>query len=320
VSAEGPIRVAFLGNDPWSVPSLEALARAGDIAVALVVTNPQRPAGRGSKLTPTAVAEATRRLALPLIEVERVREGEGYAVLEEAEPDAIVVVAYGEILTADVLDLPRLGCVNVHFSLLPRWRGAAPVQHAILAGDEMTGVTLMLMDEGLDTGPILAQWEEPIREDDDAGTLGERLSVSGASLLVETLPGLAAGTIAPRSQDHVWATSAPKLGREERQVDWSDPSGAIARRVRALAPEPAASTRFRRETLKLFRVQPLGYVLPRQPRPPGTLEVMSDGTPTVDTGSRGLLMLLEVAPSGRKRMTGADWARGARLQPGERLG
>jgi methionyl-tRNA formyltransferase len=320
VSAEVPVRVAFLGNDRWSVPSLEALARADDVAVAPVVTNPPRPAGRGSKLTPTPVAEAARRLALPLIEVERVRDGEGYAVLEEAEPDAIVVVAYGEILTADVLDIPRLGCVNVHFSLLPRWRGAAPVQHAIFAGDEKTGVTLMLMDEGLDTGPILAQREEPIREDDDAGTLGERLSVSGAGLLVETLPALAAGSVEPRSQDPVWATFAPKLRPGEREIDWSEPAGEIVRRVRALAPEPGASTRFRGETLKVFSVEALWYVLTRQPLPPGTLEEMSDGTPTVDTGSRGLLMLLEVAPSGRKRMTGAEWARGARLQPGERLG
>ena len=150
------MRVAFLGNDVWSLPPLRALAAAPDIQVQLVLTNPPRPAGRGSELTPTAVADAARTLELPLLEAERVRDGAGFDALDSLEPDAIVVVAYGEILTPDVLDIPRLGAVNVHFSVLPRWRGAAPVQRAILEGDETTGVTVMLMDEGMDTGPILA--------------------------------------------------------------------------------------------------------------------------------------------------------------------
>jgi methionyl-tRNA formyltransferase len=150
------MRVAFLGNDAWSVPPLRALAGAADIEIELVVTNPPRPAGRGSELTATAVEETARELGLPLLEVDGVRGGEGFRALDELEPDGLVVVAYGEILTPEVLDIPRLGSVNVHFSLLPRWRGAAPVQRAILEGDEITGVTVMLMDEGMDTGPILA--------------------------------------------------------------------------------------------------------------------------------------------------------------------
>lgn len=330
-AAEVPVRVAFLGNDRWSVPSLEALARPHDISVGLVVTNPPRPAGRGSKLTSTPVADAARRLALPLIEAERVRDGEGYAALEDAEPDAIVVVAYGEILTADVLDVPRLGCVNVHFSLLPRWRGAAPVQRSILAGDETTGVTLMLMDEGLDTGPILAQREEPIREDDDAGSLGERLSLSGAGLLVETLPGLAAGSVQPRSQDHAAATVGPKVSREERLIDWTEHPSAIARRVRALAPEPGAVTTFRGRPLKVLaaRVATKGWVLAVRDAETGgvldssvhvgVVQVLRDGSVAVGAGD-GVVELLRVVPAGGRSMTGAEWARGARLEQGERLG
>ena len=192
------MRIAFLGNDAWSVPSLRALAAADDVDVELVLTNPPRPAGRGSQLTPTAVADAAGELDLPLLEVDRVRDGEGFDALDALEPDAIVVVAYGEILTPDVLDIPRLGAVNVHFSILPRWRGAAPVARAILEGDEVTGVTVMLMDEGLDTGPVLRTAETSIAPDEDAGTLGARLAELGAPLLVEVLRGLDDGSVEPR--------------------------------------------------------------------------------------------------------------------------
>src|SRR5688572_20920347 len=221
------MRVAFLGNDVWSLPPLRALAEAPDIDVQLVVTNPPRPAGRGSELTPTAVADAARDFDLPLIEVDRVRDGEGFDALDALEPDAIVVVAYGEILTPDVLDIPRLGAVNLHFSALPRWRGAAPVQRAILEGDEVTGVTVMLMDEGLDTGPVLAAMETPIDPDEDAGSLGARLADLGSELLVEALRGLDDGSLDPRSQDQAAATYAPKVLPDEREIDWSQPADAI---------------------------------------------------------------------------------------------
>jgi methionyl-tRNA formyltransferase len=208
------VRVAFLGNDPWSVPPLEALVAAQGIDVALVVTNPPRPAGRGSRLRPTAVAEAAREEHLPLVEVPRVRDGEGFEALRDAvageDVEAFVVVAYGELLTPDVLGLPPLGCVNLHFSLLPRWRGAAPVQRAILAGDVVTGITLMLMDEGLDSGPVLAVVETPIGARETAGELGMRLAGLGARVLVEALPRWAAGAIVPRAQPPE-DTTAPKL-------------------------------------------------------------------------------------------------------------
>ena len=313
------MRVAFLGNDPWSVAPLRALANAPDIEVELVLTNPPRPAGRGSRLTPTAVADAARSLDLPLLEVDRVRDGAGFDALDALEPDAIVVVAYGEILTPDVLDIPRLGAVNVHFSLLPRWRGAAPVQRAILEGDEVTGVTVMRMGEGMDTGPILATLETAIGPEEDAGSLGARLAELGAPLLVETLRALDAGRIEPRSQDHTAATYAPKLLPEERTIDWSQPADAVVRKVRAFAPDPGAVTTFRQGRLKVIvaRGSP-GSGGVADASAPGAV-LTGDGNPWVNAWP-GLVELVEVAPAGRKRMSGEGWARGARIDPVERLG
>jgi methionyl-tRNA formyltransferase len=314
------MRVAFLGNDPWSVAPLRALADAPNIEVELVVTNPPRPAGRGSQLTPTAVADEAYRLDLPLLEVDRIRDGEGFDTLDSVEPDAIVVVAYGEILTPDVLDIPRLGAVNVHFSLLPRWRGAAPVQRAILEGDDVTGVTVMLMDEGMDTGPILATLETAIDPEEDARSLGARLAEIGAPLLVETLGGLDDGTAEPRSQDHTVATYAPKLLPEERAIDWTGPAVSIVRRVRAFAPEPGAITTFRQGRVKVLvaRADPDdGRALVDAPVPGAILG--GNGNPRVQAWP-GVVELIEVAPAGRKRMSGEAWARGARIEPVERLG
>lgn len=314
------MRVAFLGNDPWSVPPLRALVAAPDVEVALVVTNPPRPAGRGSRLTPTAVAEAARAESLPLLEVDGVRSGEGFAALDGLEPDALVVVGYGEILSADVLDIPRLGAVNVHFSLLPRWRGAAPVQRAILEGDEATGVTVMLMDEGMDTGPILATTGTAIDPEEDSGRLGARLSELGSPLLVETLRGLDEGTVEPRSQDHAAGTYAPKLLPDERTIHWDEPADAIVRKVRSLAPDPGAVTTFRQGRLKVLVARAItegGRVL-ADGSGPGAIERW-DRNPQVRAWP-GLVELLEVAPAGRRRMSGEEWARGARIEPGERVG
>ncbi len=315
------MRVTFLGNDPWSVPPLLSLTDAPDIEIALVVTNPPRRAGRGSELSATAVAGTARAGELPLLEVGRVRDGEGFDALDALEPDAIVVVAYGEILTPDVLDIPRLGAVNLHFSVLPRWRGAAPVQRAILEGDGSTGVTVMLMDEGLDTGPIVATEETTIGPDEDAGSLGRRLSEMGGPLLVGSLRGLETGSIEPRSQDHTAATYASKLLPDERTIDWSQPAEAIARRVRAFAPEPGAVTTFRQGRLKVLRVErkPVDARAIALAPVPGRVAVDEDGAPLVDT-AWDLVRLVEVAPAGRRRMSGGEWARGARIQPGERLG
>jgi methionyl-tRNA formyltransferase len=309
-------RLAFLGNDPWSVPSLEAIGGEPGLDPIIVITNPPRPAGRGGGLRPTAVSEAASRLKLPLLEAPGVSSGPGLERLVEAEPEAIVVVAYGELLTPEVLAIPTEGAINLHFSLLPRWRGAAPVQHALLAGDRLTGITVMQMDEGLDTGPILSQLEEEIRPDDDSGTLGERLARSGARLLVGVLLSLGTGSPPPRPQDVRLATVAPKLGREARLVDWGEGAESTVRRIRALSPEPGATTTFRGEPLKLLRAA-VSRTAPDGE--PGEIAEADDRGVLVAAADGGV-WLNEVAPAGRRRMTAAEWARGARFQPRETRG
>ena len=307
------LRVAFLGNDPWSVPPLEALA-ASPHRPELVVTRVPRPAGRGSRLTPTAVAGAARRLGLPLAEVETVKAGPGLDRLGEARPDVLVVVAYGEILPPAVLGLPRLAPVNLHFSLLPDLRGASPVQGALLRGLDRTGVTTIVMDEGLDTGPVLLARGEPIRPDDDAGSLGARLAEAGGRLLVESLDGLERGDLAPRPQLGK-PTFSPKLRPEDRRLDWSEPATALVRRVRALAPEPGAATEFRGAAVKVLRAEAASG----PPGEPGTVGGV-DGRGIELAAGKGRIRLLEVAPAGRHRMSAAAFARGSRPEPGERFG
>ena len=313
-----PVRVAFLGNDPWSVPSLEALAGEPETGVVLVLTNPPRPAGRGSALRPTTVAEVARIMSLPVQEVDRAGEGAGLKALHVADPEVLVVVAFGEVLRRELLVLAPLGAINLHFSLLPRWRGAAPVRHAILAGDRLTGVTVMRMNEGLDTGPILGTLEEAIRPDDDAGTLGERLARLGSRLLVGVVRQLAEGGLPARVQDEARATLAPRLGPEQRVLDWRGPAEDVVRRIRALAPSPGATTHLRGTPVKVVSAA-AGRLDRADLGPPGTIESVDDRGIAVATG-RGIVHLLEVAPAGRRRMSASSWAHGARFEPGERLG
>jgi methionyl-tRNA formyltransferase len=316
------MRLAFLGNDPWSVPPLEALA-SSEHDVAVVITNPPRPAGRGSRLTPTAVDEAARRLELPVRQVQAINAGQGLTALQDAAPDVLVVVAYGELLGPGVIAHTPHGAVNLHLSLLPRWRGASPVQHVLLAGDTTTGVTVMQMDAGLDTGPILAQQDEPVREEDDAGSLGVRLAELGGSLLTRVLGDIEAGRAEARAQDQAGATLAPKLTADDRRIDWSADAWAVVQRVRAFAPAPGATTTFRGEPLKILaaRVRYLDFVPERiSPRVGSLVEAPHAQTGPFVPTSEGAVELLEVAPAGRKRMPAADWARGARIKPGERLG
>lgn len=312
-----PIRVVFLGNDPWSVPTLVRLASDERVDVLLALTNPSRPAGRGSRLRPTAVAEAARRLGLRLEEVAATSDPGLVDRLRTMEPDAIVVVAYGRLLRAPLLALPRLGALNVHFSLLPRWRGASPVQHAILAGDAVTGVTIMRIDEGLDTGPVLARQEEPVDPSDDAGSLGARLSERGAALLVATLIDLAAGRIVPEAQSGP-ATTAPKLGAEARRLVWTEPARDVVRRVRALAPDPGAEVTWRGRTIKVLRAEVVlrAAVAGGVDGPPGTI-VAADADGVVVSTSSGAVRLLDLVPAGRRQMAAAAWARGVHAAAGE---
>ena len=310
------LRVAFCGNDPWSVPALEAIDGDPELSIDIVCTNPPKPAGRGGVATPTAVAAFARSRGLPLREVAGVRSGDGARALETARPDALVVVAYGELLAPATLALAPYGAINLHFSLLPRWRGAAPVQHALMAGDVVTGVTVMRMDEGLDTGPILNQLEEPIRPEDDAGTLGARLARVGGRLLVSVLRMLPHGGVPSRPQDDRLATFAPRIGPSARTIAWERRAEDIVRQVRGLAPDPAATTTFRGEPLKV-----LAAALDHEGgegAPGAVLSVDARGV-LVGAGSRAV-RLVEVAPAGRKRMDAAAWARGARFAPDERLG
>jgi methionyl-tRNA formyltransferase len=283
------------------VPSLEALL-ASPIDVEAVVTNPDRPAGRGMRVTPSPVKSRALEAGLPVIQPASARDPELLASLRDMGPDVATVVAYGKILPPQLLAVPRLGFVNVHFSLLPLYRGAAPVQRAILDGRTETGVTIMALTEGMDEGPMLGAEIVPILPEDTSGTLGERLACVGAPLLVRTLDELEDGALEPRPQDASEATYAPKVSADEARLDWSKPSEEIARRVRALNPEPGAWTTLGDRRLKVHRVAPV----------PGRLapgEIVSDGALVAGTGD-GSLALEEVQPAGGRRMTGAELARG----------
>lgn len=310
-------RSVFLGNDPWSVIALEASLDADDPLVPVaVVTHDARPAGRGSRLRPTAVADAARRLELPVIEVETVGDGPGWEALRRTRPDVLVVVAYGELLPGHVLDLPTTGCANLHFSLLPRWRGASPVQRTIESGDATAGVTIIELDRGLDTGPVLARAEVTVAASDDAGSLGSRLAEMGGSMLGPTIRAWQEGRLVPVDQPADGITYAPKLAAPDRLVDWEMPAAAIDRRVRALSPTPGATTIFRDGVLKIVRGEPAsgggapGVIVGDHAQGGGVL-----------VGTReGLYRVLEVSPAGKQRMAAEAWARGARFAPGERLG
>jgi methionyl-tRNA formyltransferase len=308
-----PVRVTFLGNDRWSVPALEALAASPHQVVGVVTAAP-RPAGRGNELTPTPVADAARALGLPLSEVETVKTGAGFKALATTAPEVLAVVAYGELLPPNVLHVPSIAPVNLHFSLLPELRGASPVQTALLLGLQRTGVSTMVMDQGLDTGPLILQRPEPIGPADDAGSLGARLAALGAALLVETLDMLGAGPVAPRAQDHGLATFAPRFGPQDRVLDWSNPASVLVNLCRALSPEPAATTRFRGEGLKVFRSQAVVAA-----GAPGTIVAVDHEGFVVGTADGGFRPL-EVGPAGRRRMGAADFANGAHPELGEPLG
>jgi len=300
------------------LPTLRALAAHPDFDVALVVTRPDKPAGRGLKLHPTPIKELAQELDLPLFQPEKVnREVER---LKELKPDVTVVVAYGQILSRDVIAVPRLGTVNLHASLLPKYRGAAPVQWALMRGETVTGVTTFLIDEGLDTGPILLQREVPIAPEDTAGTLEKKLAEVGADLMVETLVGLRDGTVRPRPQDDAQATYAPKITKEMARIDWTKSAQELHNLVRAMEPTPGAFTFYKGRRLKVHRTR----VVPEPPSSgskgePGTVVGVGDEGLRVATGG-GVLELLEVHPEGKRRMSGRDFANGYRVREGERLG
>ena len=305
--------MAFLGNDRWSVPALESLAASAHEVVEVVTARP-KPAGRGNELTPTPVADAARALGLPLVEVETVKTGPGFKALATTAPQVLAVVAYGELLPPNVLRVPSIAPVNLHFSLLPELRGASPVQTALLLGLELTGVTTIVMDRGLDTGPVILQRTEPIGPTDDAGSLGARLATIGGQLLVESIDMLGAGPVAPRAQDHTLATFAPRFGPDDRVLGWTNPARVLVNLCRALSPEPAATTTFRGEGLKVYRAEAVPAA-----GEPGTIVDVGPAGFVVGTADGGFRPL-EVGPAGRRRMSSTDFVNGFRPESGERLG
>jgi methionyl-tRNA formyltransferase len=291
-------RVVFMGTPTFAVPTLEALIDAHQVVG--VVTQPDRPAGRGRRMKPSPIKRVALERGLPLFQPCSLRTSEALGRLAAWEPQVIVVAAFGQILRPDVLQLPSNGCLNVHASLLPRWRGAAPVPAAILAGDQVTGVTIMQMDEGLDTGPILSQREEPIRPDDTWGTLEKRLARVGAELLIETLPAYLVGDLESRPQPEEGVTYAPQLCKGDGRLDWSLSAVHVDRQVRAFTPWPGAFTMWRGRRLKVLQSAPLPDW--RGDAPPGTVIALADGGGVAVATGEGALCLEEVQLAGKRRM------------------
>jgi len=309
-------RLVFFGTPEFAVPSLEALAAAGR-APTLVVTQPPRPAGRGRRLAEPPVAARARELGLAVRFVERVRAPEFLAELAALAPDLAAVVAFGQIFPRELLELPRLGCLNLHASLLPRWRGAAPIAAAIAAGDARTGVAVQQMETGLDSGPVYAERAVEIGAEETAGELARRLSRLGAQLLVETVAALERGDAVARAQDGSQVTLAPKLPGP-LPLDLERPAAELSRRVRAAAPEPGATLAAGGETLRVLAARELaapGAVA----EPPGTVLGVAGEALSIAAGGGSALGLLRVQRPGRGPVTGRDYANGARLAPGRPL-
>jgi len=311
------LRVVFLGSGAFAVPPLEALLDGGYDVVALV-TQPDREKGRGRALAETPTKTVAVRRGVPVLQPRRIKEPAALEELRGLRPDVQVVVAYGQILPRAVIDNAPLGTVNVHSSLLPRYRGAAPIHWAVVRGEAETGVTTMLIDEGLDTGPTLLARSTPIGAEETAPELEARLAPLGAAVLLETLAGLAAGTLVARPQDHAHATLAPILRKEDGRIEWSQSAEEIARRVRGLQPWPGTVTTWDGGDLKVLRAR-VEVGVPTA-APAGTVtEIDRDGL-VVAAGAGTLLHLLEVQPESRRPMPAAAFAAGARLVPGARLG
>jgi methionyl-tRNA formyltransferase len=298
------IDIVFMGSPDFALPTLRALAE--HYQVAGVITQPDRPAGRSRLLTPPPVKILAQELGLPVIQPDRLREPEAMQQLRAWAPDLIVVAAFGQILRPEVLDLPAYGCINVHASLLPRWRGAAPIQAALLAGDEQTGITILKMDPGVDTGPILSQRASAIYPDDSAASLAARLAQLGAEQLVETLPAYLDGSLAPQPQDESQATHAPMLKKEDGQLDFHRPAEQLARQVRAFNPWPGAYTLWQGQGLKIHHAHAA-----EAPSPAPGQTCLHAGLPAIAT-SQGLLVLDEVQPAGKRAMPGKVFLQGAR--------
>jgi methionyl-tRNA formyltransferase len=302
------MRVVFAGTPETALPALDAIAASTHDLVG-VVTRPDAPAGRGRRLTPSPVAQRADELGLPVLKPGRPREPEFLDELRALAPECCPVVAYGALLPQSALDIPPHGWVNLHFSVLPAWRGAAPVQHAIRAGDEVSGATTFRIVTELDAGPTFGVMTETIRPDDTAGDLLARLAEGGAGLLLATLDGIAEGSLEAREQPADGVSFAPKIHVDDARIEWGEPSAVVDRQIRACTPFPGAWTTYEGERVKVGPVTPVEADLA-----PGVLEITKSAVLVGTAG--GAVRLGEVKPHGRRQMAAADWARGVQFAPG----
>lgn len=312
------LRIVFMGTPELAAASLQALLASSDFQVVSVVTQPDQPKGRGLKLHPSPVKELAQRQNLPILQPQRAREENFINQLAALQPELIAVAAYGQILPKALLDLPQFGCLNIHTSLLPKYRGAAPIQHAILNGDSETGVTIMKMDVGLDTGDILTQQPTSIQSGDNSQTLHDRLAEIGANLLVKTIPDWVSGKIEPRPQPAAGVSYAPKIKKQDGLIDWSQPGQAIWNRVRAMVPWPGAFTHvsdpLQKHLLKIWEAEPLD----RPGKAATVLQADKNGI-VIGCGS-GALRVLALQREGGRRMNAGQFLAGHPLVIGQKLG
>ncbi len=312
------MRIVFCGTPEFAVPALRRLSAERDFTIEAVVTQPDRARGRGQAVASSSVKAAALDAGLYVYQPERIKSDSAYDFFKRVAPDAVVIIAYGQIIPARLIEIPRLGWMNLHASLLPKYRGAAPVNWAIIHGETRTGLTTMLIDAGLDTGNILLQQQIEIGPDETAPQLAQRMAEAGAPLVVESLRRLERGEIAPQPQNHAAATHAPLLKKEDGRIDWSLAAQQVYNRIRGLEPWPGTFTTFRGQLCHVWG-RPAESLPPPDPAQPGEL-VLAGGALHATCGERTWLELCEVQLEGRKRVSAHDFANGARLKPGERLG
>jgi len=311
------MKIVFAGSPQFAIPTLERLAHAGHEIIA-VYTQPDRPVGREQVPQAPPVKEAALKLGLRIEQPVRIRKDESKAVLESLQPEVMVVVGYGQILPPWLLELPRFGCLNLHASLLPAYRGAAPIQWAIANGETKTGNTTMQMDPGMDTGPILLQWETPIAANETAAQLAQRMSIGGADLMIETLNGIASGRLKPRAQDEALATKAPLLKREDGLIEWSWSAAKIYNRLRGFDPWPGIHTFAQGKRIVISSARTAASPASNTPAPGTVLAAKQELV--IACGEQSALEILEVQPEGRRRMTAQEFTNGTKLTAGDVVG
>jgi methionyl-tRNA formyltransferase len=314
------VKIIFMGTPEFAVPSLRALLEMGCDIIA-VVTQPDRPKGRKRLMTPTPVKAEAERHGIPVLQPEKLRHPDSVEALRKLKPDLIVTAAYGQILPKSVLELPAHGCINIHASLLPKYRGGAPIHYAVMRGDSVTGVTIMYMAAGMDTGDMITRIEVPIEDTDTTGTMFEKLSLAGADLLKRTLPDLLEGRLTATPQNEDEATYSPNIKREDEWIDWSRDSLAIFNQIRGLNPFPGAYTTWNGENMKVWasKKPKIDHLSDSPHVLPGTVLQSSTEGIEVRTGS-GTLWLTHIQPAGKKAMDAAEFLRGSTIANGTQLG